>query len=537
MEEESTRRNIPDWGYDFFIVSVLFIISMLLRIHKYEVLSVMPDELTYSSYAYSILSHNWAWPPEFMGANPPLLPYILAVATYLFEGGLGVFRMISIFFGSLSVCVIYFLGKSLYNRRVGILAAILLCFCSYHILYSRTVMLEAIWMFLAYLSMYYFWKSYNTENDIKYALLSGVFLGLALDTKFNALLLYISFALFILWTKKRGWLLGWKYLIEKKYLLLVFVSLLVFLPVFIDLCIHGANPFYWQLVGRYQTQSPGYKTVSEFGIPKLLQRGFDNYVEVIMDGSSIATQSISWLPAFSLAASFLLLTTILYFLYLSLKSEPQPSGCFLMITFFVFNAFIAFFATRFQYYLLWGVPVFFIMLSYLIVDFIESIRLRIANKESALSLKAPARIFVLALAFIFIFSYIVVGTMAPSVNEASQAGYEVQVLNIKDKIQPGECVAIDPHRMVIYYFKKYDIKSDEHNIFILPLFKHEKRLYYTSIHVNIELLDRAKPRFIIVADYFFSSYATVRANKEIRQNYNLISNEDGVLLYEREKIN
>jgi 4-amino-4-deoxy-L-arabinose transferase-like glycosyltransferase len=517
--------------YDFFIISVLFIFSMLIRIYNYADLSVQPDEITYSSYAYSILSHNWAWPPEFMGANPPLLPYILAIATYLFEGGLDVFRLVSIFFGSLSVCVIYFLGKSLYNRRVGILAATLLCFCSYHILFSRTVMLEAIWIFLAYLSLYYFWKSYNEENGIKYALLSGVFLGLALDTKFNALLLYISFALFILWTKKRGWLLGWKYLIEKKYLLLVFVSLLVFSPVFIDLCIHGANPFYWHLVGRYQTQFVGYKTVSEFGILTLLQHGFDNYVDMIINGSSIATQSISWLPAFYLAASFLLLTTILYFLYLSLKSEPQPSGCFLMITFFAFNAFIALFATRFQYYLLWGLPVFFIMLSYLIVNFIESIILRIANKESRLSLKALARIFVLALAFIFVFSYIIVGIMVPSVNEAPTVGYETQVINIKYTIQPGESIATDKGSMIDYYFDKYEIYAQEEHIFLLPIFK----MIHGRQRVNLEMLENAKPRYIITSVYLFSAYTTSYDKKMIEKDYDLISNENDVLLYEREK--
>jgi hypothetical protein len=208
-----------------------------------------------------------------------------------------------------------------------------------------------------------------------------------------------------------------------------------------------------------------------------------------------------------------------------------------MITFFVFNAFVALFATRFQYYLLWGVPVFFIMLSYLIVNFIESIRLRIANKESALSLKAQARIFVLALAFIFIFSYIVVGTMAPFVNEGTKAGYETQVLNIKYKIQPGECIAADVFRTVIHYTNKYDIKAGEHNIGVLHLYKRVKRVHYTSTEVNVELLDRAKPRFIITDDYFFSAYTTVRANKEIRLHYDLISNEDGVLLYERKKNN
>lgn len=531
MEEESMRRNIPDWGYDFFIVSVLFIISMLLRVHKYEVLSVMPDEIAYSAYTYSILSHCWSWPPEFMGAQPPLFPYMLAIITYLFEGGLDMFRPVSILFGSLSVCVIYFLGKSLYNRSVGMLSAILLCFCSYHILYSRIVMLEALSIFLIYASMYYFWKSYNKEDDIKYAIASGVFLGLACDTKYNALLLYVSFILFILWIKRKGWFLGWKDLLRRKYFVLFFTSILIFLPVLIDQCINGVVPFAWQLFGRFQTRVASYKTAGEFGILPLLQHGFENYIDMIIDGHSVATLSLSWLPAFYVAAALIFTITLLHFLFLLLKS--QPGGSFLMITFIVFNAFLALFGTRFQYYLLWGLPAFFIMISYLIVHFIESFRLQIAGRESTSSLKTPAEILVLALVSIFIFSYIVVGTIAPSVNEGFQAGYEKQVINIKDKIQPGECIATDLDAIITHYLDEYDIKTDEHNIFILPLFKSEKRLYYTSIEVNIELLDRVKPRFIITSVYYFSAYTTVRVNKEIREDYNLFSNENGVLLYER----
>jgi hypothetical protein len=202
-----------------------------------------------------------------------------------------------------------------------------------------------------------------------------------------------------------------------------------------------------------------------------------------------------------------------------------------MITFFVFNAFVAFFATRFQYYLLWGVPVFFIMLSYLIVNFIESIRLRIANKESALSLKAQARIFVLALAFIFIFSYIVVGTMAPFVNEGHMAGYEKQVINIKYKIQPGESIATNYLPLINYYCDKYEIYAQEDRILLLPLFK--------TIHgrqkVNLEMLENAKPRYILAGVYLFSPYATNYDRKMIEKDYDLISNENAVLLYERRK--
>ena len=531
---ENMKTHISDRGYDFFIVSVLFIISTILRMYNYADQPIAPDEIAYSSYAYSIITHNFAWPPEHMGCHPPLFHYILATCTYFFEGGLDVFRVVPIFFGSLTVCVIYFLGKSLYNRRVGILAAILLCFCSLHILYSRIIMLEALWMFLAYTSLYFFWKSYNKKDDIKYAILSGVFLGLACDTKYNALLLYISFILFILWIKRRGWFLGWKELLKRKYFVLFFVSILVFSPVLIDLYVHNANPFFWQFFARQITKEASYSAVGCSGILDILKYGFNSYTDMMIDGHSVATSSLSWLPLFRLSASFLLIVTLPYYLYLLLRKEP--SGSFIIIFYMLSNIAILLFLKRYDYYLLWAYPAFFIMTSNICVSFFDQIKFRYAKRGLRFFTDAT-KILVLISICIFSFSYIVVGTMAPSLNEGEQAGYEKQVLNIKDKIQPGECIATDLFGIVIHYTNKYDIKAKEHNIFLLPLYKPVKRLYYTSTEVNVELLDRVKPRFIITSEYYFSFCTTVRANKEIRQHYNLISNEDAVLLYERKKNN
>jgi 4-amino-4-deoxy-L-arabinose transferase-like glycosyltransferase len=389
-------------------------------------------------------------------------------------------------------------------------------------------MIEALWMFLAYTSMYFFWKSYNKEGDIKYALISGVFLGLADDTKYNAFFLYISFILFILWTKKSGWCLGWKHLLEKKYLLLFFVSILVFSPVLIDLYVHDANPFLWQLASRQINVAKGYSVVGCSGILDILRYGFNSYVDMMIDRDSIATLSLSWLPLFWLSALFLLLITLLYYLYALLKA--QPSGSFLMAVYIVLNVPIVLFLQRHQYYVLWAIPILFIMISNISVSFFEELKFRYA-KRGLRFFTDSTKILVLISICIFSFSYIVVGTMAPSLNEGEQAGYEKQVLNIKNKIQPGECVAIDLHNIVIHYFKKYDSNAKEHNISLLPLYKREKRIHYPSTEVNVELLDRAKPRFIITSDYSFSAYATVRANKEIRQHYDLISNEDGVCYF------
>ena len=172
---QKSRENLR---LDFLIASILFVISLLLRLPHYTEVCLWPDEFIYSAYAYSTISNNWLWSAEAT-LQPPLFPYILATITYFFGGSIEIFRIVSIIFGSLSVWVMYFLGKELFDRRVGILSATLLCFGSFHIMYSRIVMLEATLIFFILASLYYFFKSYNKEDDIKYACLCGIFLGLA----------------------------------------------------------------------------------------------------------------------------------------------------------------------------------------------------------------------------------------------------------------------------------------------------------------------------------------------------------------------
>jgi len=389
-------------------------------------------------------------------------------------------------------------------------------------------MLEAIWIFLAYLSLYYFWKSYNEENGIKYALLSGVFLGLALDTKYTALLLYPSFALFILWTKKRGWVLGWKYLIEKKYLLLFFVSILIFLPVLIIQYMKGVDPFFFNLFGRGPSHWAGYRTAGGFDIFDMLRRGIHNYIDLVVDGHSAATLSLPWLPAFYIAALLLFTITSLYFLYLLLKS--QNSGSFLMITFIIFYAFIAVFGIKFQHYLLWGVPLFFIMLSYLIVVFVEKIGLQI--KTHVLSLLDWMKIFTLILACIFIFSYIVVGTIAPSVNKWNIGGYEELVIHIKNTINPGDCIVTSKVPNVIHYLDKYDFNAEENNIHVFWLYKATVYLRREGV-INLRLIKLIEPRFLIIGDFDFYARASVREQIVIQENYKKISTVNEISLYER----
>lgn len=521
MIRENIERNL-----DFIIGFILFILSLLLRLPHYTKQPIFADEIGYfSAYSFSILSHGWAWPVKWMTIQPPLFPYILALVTYLSNGSLEVLRIVPIISGSLTTFALYFLGKILFDRRVGILSAILLCFCSYHIFYSRVLQLEAQLIFFLIVSSYFFFRSYKKDDDIKYACLSGIFLGLACITKYVGYLLCPVFAIFILWTKKKL-----KCLVRRKILIIFLTSILTISPVWLDLYIHNVNPILHQLriMKAPSGAAVGIKSIDFFD---LVIRGFNNFINLCIDGHSIATSSLPWHTIFQLAASFLLIITILY--YISPVLKRRQSESFIFIFFVVFNIFCMIYRKRFEYYLLWALPMFFIMLSNMSIRFFDQIKLQYIKKRFEFPLLNFMRILTLIFVIIFIFSYVVTGTMAPFVNKGVRAGYEESVIKIRNAIQDGDSIATSLPITIDYYLNKYGFNSEEHDIQIFDLYKKDKKGLTFTKGVDIEMLEEVKPRFIITSERYQSAYSDIRDNIIIRNNYDLILEEDEILLFER----
>jgi 4-amino-4-deoxy-L-arabinose transferase-like glycosyltransferase len=530
MDKENQEREINNYFYDIFIITILFFLSLFLRLYNYKEMGVAPDEVIYSNYAYSILSHNWSWPKHYMYGQPPFLPYILAILTYLFGGDLKIFRLVPIIFGSLSVSMLYVLGKELFDRKVGILSSLLLGFSSIHILYSRTVMLESMLIFFILGSIYFFWKSYYVKRNFKSAVLAGVFLGLAIDTKYVGLLLIPIFIIFILWTNRNGFFsLNLKSLIEKNLVITLFTSLIVFAPVLINLYLKRVNPFYYYLFGIFEKPFAGHKS---YGASNLLFRGYNNYVDILIDKNSIATSQFPFFEAFHSVTFILLGIAMVYSLYFMTKNFPNVS--LIMIYFVIFNLFVAYYGRRFSYYLLWSLPGFYIMITYMLVDLAQKIKF---SSTTNFSLRLWTSFPILVLTFIFISSTVVVGAMAPSVNEALKIGYERQISKLKNDLQPREYIFTDKRDITGYYVQKLDINEKSQEIYILPLFKTFETPTAKEKKINFELLDEFKPRFIITDTYFFDAYTKTSDLKRLQNDYNLISDESGVLLFERKSFN
>jgi len=103
------------------------------------------------------------------------------------QGGMFLFylgRLTSVLFGVGSVYLIFLVGKELFDRRSGSLAALLLAICPFHIYFSQLFKVDSSFLFWFLLMVYFSLRIYRRGGWKNY-LLAGIFFGLGLSTRYN----------------------------------------------------------------------------------------------------------------------------------------------------------------------------------------------------------------------------------------------------------------------------------------------------------------------------------------------------------------
>ncbi len=188
-----------------FIIRGIFVFVTPLKLWDETVYANLGYDLSNNPLDYSVKNNGWgdfipsggdnfyAWPR--MGFRAPLLPYLLS-SLYLFNLGFLV-NFFMVYVGSLSVCLVYLLGKKMFNKNVAIYSAILFLLIPLHVIYSAKILTGVLFTFFVLLTFFSFWKGYE-EGDKKYKVLFGVFLALALLSRYTALWIMPVFLLYFL---------------------------------------------------------------------------------------------------------------------------------------------------------------------------------------------------------------------------------------------------------------------------------------------------------------------------------------------------
>jgi 4-amino-4-deoxy-L-arabinose transferase-like glycosyltransferase len=170
------------------ICLVAFFLRLLNLLQTFElptIVQLMGDARGYVDWAQQIASGQWYGTQTFYQA--PLYPYTLALLIKGLSAGTFGLRFFQIILGTLSVGLLGLAGRHVFNRRVGVIAAVMYALYPPAIYYDGIIQKTALASFLlclllaecAYL---------NRRASKRYSLYAGVTLGLLVLTRENALL-------------------------------------------------------------------------------------------------------------------------------------------------------------------------------------------------------------------------------------------------------------------------------------------------------------------------------------------------------------
>src|SRR5208283_590811 len=242
-----------------FILGILAF-SMIFFINLGSGVLQTADEQTYSQWAYHMVKTGDYLTPwadgaiSFVIGKPPLLMWLMSLSYQVFGVTNFASRIWSAGFGAMSLVIIYFLGKKLYNRPVGFVSALVLGTFLTYFVFARYAMTDVPLTCFALASIYFFVLSEGKENVVRNAVFSGLFFGLALMTKqLAALLIPLIIVAYLVATRK-----NLRFLFTKAFNLFWSIGILLFSPWLIYMAVRFGNQFWqWYFIYADVTRSAG----------------------------------------------------------------------------------------------------------------------------------------------------------------------------------------------------------------------------------------------------------------------------------------
>jgi len=178
---------------ELILVATIFISSLLLRVLFIGLTEFKRDEAYWCWSAWEWLNGGefplrgtkTSVPNTYLG---PLTTYLTALAFLIFNPNpeFGIFMVA--WMNSLAVLVVYLTGRDMFDYRAGLIAALLMGFSPWAIIYSRKIWPQSFLPFTSSIIIFLFYRAINSRKPI-YFLVGGFTLGASLQQHPTAFLI------------------------------------------------------------------------------------------------------------------------------------------------------------------------------------------------------------------------------------------------------------------------------------------------------------------------------------------------------------
>lgn len=177
---------------DLLLMGALFLAALGIKFYFLQFYRVISsDGVAYAQIARDILDGR-----GLAGAThfPPFYPLLVALFHTMFSDIELAGRLAAMFMGSLLVVPVYLLGREFFDRRVGIMAAVLVMAWPSLRQWSNEVMSQSTYITLVLLGAYLVWRACRNRS-LAYAVAGGVSMGLAHLTRSEGVLVFLALSL------------------------------------------------------------------------------------------------------------------------------------------------------------------------------------------------------------------------------------------------------------------------------------------------------------------------------------------------------
>ncbi len=205
---------------------------------------IMWDSAVYLLYAESVFGET----VYVDRGTPPLIPTTIASIWKITGKSEIAAKFLSVSFSVLAIIATYFLGKELFNERVGFFASLFLLTNPLFVFYAPKIYTDIPLALFITMSLYLFYIG-TVKNKPIHLLLSGILIGISAWIKYPGLLLYFITFAFVLLSERKS--------LKNPYLWIAYlISLLIILPNFTQLSggsawVAKSIPVYQKLLDPY----------------------------------------------------------------------------------------------------------------------------------------------------------------------------------------------------------------------------------------------------------------------------------------------
>jgi len=195
---KSVEMKLVKW--DFWFLAIIFLVNIALKTFRLG----SPEQAYFDEHAYYIPAAREYLSGNFIAnfEHPPLAKLFMSAGVSILGDNFWGWRIPEVLVGSLGVIFIYLLAKEMFGGRfIPVLAAVFLTFEFSWFVNSRVATIEIYLATFSLAAAYFFWKFFKFENA-KTLILTGVFIGLAIASKWSGLFLFSFLMMFYIWNKR-----------------------------------------------------------------------------------------------------------------------------------------------------------------------------------------------------------------------------------------------------------------------------------------------------------------------------------------------